>query len=524
MKQGKMVRRLTALLTGVLLISGCYSTISFAGKSEMVIDQSSFAENLDMAVWSNPYGDVMAEQGNIVFPKDSSEETRLISTNFIQDDKSLDELFSASISMKLTVLPKGEQFSFAFGLLNMESYQGEPGNVEVAFSNQNGAVVEVKAYDENGKPKTIVGPVKCGAIGQNITYKVLVAKDGQLTFWVSGKQICKNKKLPITGKGHVGFVQTGGCSATVSDINLVMNKYDAPQNSNIVEDFETGAMNTGVFSSKTLWKSNYYPQSLSVQEYEGNKVLFFERCGLAYIGTKHQYSNFELSFDVPFLQRQDIRNEQGEIIDPCATVLLVSFGGDTVDASDYGYVNAAESIVFHNSSEITNYRGEHVTIDPKHLLFDKEEQRGFSVRISVIDAAVTVGVKWENEENYSTVLSYTLKGGTPTGHIHIWSPDVGNYAIDNLKITNKDTNPNLIDVEYAADTFDAIADYAYEKSPLVFREDTEKVNVKENTTVNKPDYTIVLYAGVVGILAIIIGVIIRSISRKKREVGGQEHE
>ena len=66
----------------------------------------------------------------------------------------------------------------------------------------------------------------------------------------------------------------------------------------------------------------------------------------------------------------------------------------------------------------------------------------------MIDGIVTAQMKWLEEENYDTVLNYSLNGGTPTGYIHIWSPKAANFAIDNLKLDNLDENPNVIETEY----------------------------------------------------------------------------
>lgn len=522
MKRGKTVKGLAVLLSILILSSGICSMTAFAGSKDTVIGNASFSEEINTDIWNNPEGDVTVENGKLIFPKDGTEETRLITVAAAQDNERITELFQASLTMKLTELPEGETFAFAFGLQTVEAYHGNRGNVEVTFTNDGGLKVAVIAYGDGGKAITVAEPTSCGSMNSNISIEATLMKEGKLTLKVAGKTLCNDVQLPVAGTGRLGFLQTGNCGAEVSKVQFAIRGYDAPQNCNVEENFDNGYMNTAVFSSKTIWSSKWYPQSLSVQEYKGNNVLKFERSYLAYIGTRYQYSNFEMTFDVPYIQRKDVRDENGEIIEPANANFVISFGGDAVDYTGYGYTQAAESIVFHPSSTISDLRSKHSGKDDNHLIFNPEydSDKGFSVKLSVIDSVVSVGLKWIEEDTYNTVLQYTRENGTPTGYIHLWSNVLGNLAIDNIKIVNKDVEPNIITVEAKHDSFDRIPDFDYQKTELKFREDVQEVEQE------KTDMSLLIYAGISGTILLVGGFVTGEILRRKRnkQIGGTQDE
>lgn len=528
MKRGNAVKGLVMLLSVLTLSSGICSMTAFAGSKDTVIGNSSFAEEINTDIWNNPEEDVTVEKGKLIFPKDGTEETRLITVAAAQDNERITELFQASLTMKLTELPENETFAFAFGLQTVEAYHGNRGNVEVAFTNAGGLKVAVIAYGDGGKATTVVEPTSCGTMNSNISIEATLMKEGKLTLKVAGKTLCNDVQLPVAGTGRLGFLQTGNCGAEVSKVQFTIRGYDAPENCNVEENFDNGYMNTSVFSSKTVWSSDWYPQSLSVQEYNGNNVLKYERTYLAYIGTRYQYSNFEMTFDVPYMNRKDVRDESGELIEPATTNFVLSFGGDAMDYSNYGYTQAAEAIVFHPTSAVSDLKSNHSGKDENHLIFnpDYASDKGFSVKLSVIDAVVTVGLKWLDEENYTTVLTYTRESGTPTGYIHLWTNVLGNMAVDNIKIVNKDLNPNIITVDATYDNYDRVPDFKYEKAELKFREDAQSETEKNWSDLVQTDMKLLIFTGISGVVLLIGGFVTGEVLKRRRnkQMGGKQDE
>ena len=241
-----------------------------------------------------------------------------------------------------------------------------------------------------------------------------------------------------------------------------------------------------------------------------------------------------MTFDVPYMYRKDVRDDKGTLLEPATTNLVLSFGGDAIDHSNYGYTQAAEAIVFHPSSTVSDLKSNHTGKDENHLIFSSayEYDKGFSVKLSVIDAVVTVGLKWLEEDDYTTVLTYTRESGTPTGYIHLWTNVLGNLAVDNIKIVNKDVKPNVITVEATHDNYDRVPDFKYEKEELKFREEAAKNDVSKNdvakkaTVLGKTDMTLLLYAGVSGAVLLVGGFVTGEILKRKRnkQMGGKQDE
>ena len=190
MRRRNVMRGLAVLLSVATLSGGICSNTVFAGSNHTVIDKSSFSEEINTDIWNSPEEDVLVKEGKLIFPSDGTEETRLITKAAAKENSRLSELFSASAIMKLTELPEGEMFAFAFGLRTVEAYQGNVGNVEVAFSNQGGLKVEVTAYGDGGAATAIVEPTSCGAINSNIKIEAKLLSGGKLTLKVAGKTLC----------------------------------------------------------------------------------------------------------------------------------------------------------------------------------------------------------------------------------------------------------------------------------------------------------------------------------------------
>ena len=74
----------------------------------------------------------------------------------------------------------------------------------------------------------------------------------------------------------------------------------------------------------------------------------------------------------------------------------------------------------------------------------------------------------------SIVYSYKIGNATPTGYVHIWSKGQANFAIDNVRIVNKDKEGKVIDVDYQSGKMTGTEDYVYEpKADVYLKADAE---------------------------------------------------
>lgn len=448
---------------------------AFAGSSDIAIDNTSFATTIDESTWNVPNDDVVVENAKLVFGKDSTEETRLITKRAIVPSDYHEELFRADYTLKIKQLPAGEKFIVALNLVNIESYSEEAGNVEVIFENQGGLKVSVKAYDENGEETVLASSQSFGgSLGQNINIHMESTRDMKLQIQVNNKEIYK-QKAPVDLKGRFGFLQSGSCVVEVSNVDIVTHKYDRPENTNIIEDFESGTINVNTLASKMFSPCKYYPAGIQVEKYGESNVLMFRNVATGYISTVHQYSNFEMTFDIPYMLHSSLVAEDGTLQAPNNLGLAVSFGDEKVEVDGYGYTTAADAILCQSKS-LAQLKGNKLNYQfGNKQYYTPGTNEGYSIKLLVVDAQVTVSIKALDAKKYDEVLSYKIGNSNPLGYVHIWATGQSNFAIDNLKITNLDMDANLLDLDYKEGFVTGTEDWKYEST------EAEYLKVEEST-------------------------------------------
>lgn len=510
MKRGKRIAY--AMLSVALLSVFALSPIrAEAGVGATILD----SDSLKSSNWSNPEEDVIVNEGVITFPEESTEYTRYISKMSAQIDKTFSELVRMSASIKFNQLPAGKSFIVAFGLAEIESLPGQARNVEVSFANRGGIKVGITAYDEDGNSVTVVAPKACGlSMKKAGTVEIALTTDSQIKVSVNGKAVASGK-LPVTGEGRVGFMQTGECAVEVSKLEVAHYLYDRPENANIYEDFEQGGMDVSVLTARALDVYGLSPRGQMIEDYEGSQVLRFQNVGVAYVGTLYKYSNFEMCFDVPFIQTEAEYHEDGSLKKPGQYEFAVGIGGEQADWDIAGWRSASETIVFDKTAVYSLNHSDTVRYAYAQDYFTKQNG-GFSIKISVVDGLVNVGMKWMNESKYQDVLEYSLRDGTPNGFIHIWSTETGQFAIDNLKIENLDENANVIKTEYKSGKWVKPDDAVYQPMERVY-----DVDEGEGKTVSW--YMLLPVTAGVGAVALAITALLTRSKRKKKK-GATEDE
>ncbi len=295
----KLTRKILAATVSAVMLAACFQPYNvFAGASTETIGNDSYQDALNTSVWSNPDADVIAENGKIVFLAESTKYTRLITMSVVEKAESAKELVHVTYKQKITSMPEGGRFILAFGLGSSESMSGDAGQVEVAFIKNSGMQVAIDSYETAGEAVSVVAAKSVGFSG-TATIDVVVKNDKTIEVKVNGQTVASGK-LGFDPVGSVGFFQTGECAVTLSNLSIKSYRYDSPENSNFTEKFDDGSYNTNLLFS-TAHAANFSPSTMSVEEYEGEYMMVYENSGLAQIGTRQQYSNFELSFDVPFM-------------------------------------------------------------------------------------------------------------------------------------------------------------------------------------------------------------------------------
>lgn len=476
----KMINKCTqfigAAVLAIIIAFGPLSLIqASAGASDNRIDSSSFAKELDATIWNAPNGDIYAKNGKIIFDENTADGTRLITTKAIKASKYNDELFKTEYIFMLKKLSDGNKFLILFGMNNTESEYSEDGNIALVFEKSTGLKVSLVTYDDSGEATVLARPVSVGNIGKAMTVSAIAKTDNHLEIAVNGIKIFKGAVTPEL-VGRMGFAVTGAVQAEITKVDILSHRYDNPENANISEDFESGTMNINVLESCMLSSDGYSPASLTVQEYNGNKVLMFRNVGTGYVATTYQYSNFEISFDMPYAQFRSHIYDDATAIDRINMGLVLSFGDETSEFDSLKYDTSPEAIVFANTS-ISRLKHDETTVDLREKapgFYSAQDNLGYSVKVRVEDGNVCVYAKAISDTKYTQMFSYSLNNVTPLGYIHLWSKESANVAIDNLKIINLDKNPNLLDPEYKNGFISDEPDWDYKPFPVDYVKNNEQ--------------------------------------------------
>lgn len=506
MKRKGMIRAIAASFTILFAVSSLPGLTAEAGLSVTDSSVATKEGQLNLSEWYNPNDDLNYQDGAVVFEAEDNKETRLISKFVTVADKYYTDLVEVNATIQFSEIPQEESFIVATGLSGIEAMWGEPGNVEVHFKNNGGITVEVVEYNEDGDKNVVIAETKCGSLKQAIRTNLHITVEGKLKLTVNSKTI-GTVMLSRVPTGQIGLLQTAKCIAQITEFTAKSYKYDRPENGNVFEDFESGTINDNCFTSATSSSARHLA-GLSVEDLDGNKVLRFRNVGVGYFGTKQEYSNFELTFDVPYFARSYQYDEYGTVVEAPSGEFGVSFGDFAADVSGQDYAQSTDLLLF--TGNVQGWFSGWKALYTDKNLYDENTNDGYSVKIRVIDGELTVWMKSLKSDNWIELATHTYDN-FKCGYIKIWSTRDTNLAIDNFKVENLDKDPNLTEYEFKSAILDQ-PDFEYEPAEMVFREKTE---VKEEAGFNW--MMIVVYSSIAAVVIIGAGVAANLITKKKHK-------
>lgn len=520
----KKMKKIFLLFISITIISSLWSTCAFAGERTTGSSYSNDGTSINAESWTVSDENVICQDEKLVILKSSTEETKFISKQIAQVDNSVENIISVSGTMTIKTLPKGKKLVFALGLQSIDAALGEEGNIEIVLTNQNGIQLSVYAQSESGTT-TVLKSSSCGiALNQEFAFFIQMSSDSRLQIKVNDKDVCA-KKTPVNGEGRFGILQTGGCSLESSQLTVETRYYDRPENTNIEEDFEDGEWNANLLYGQIGYTNRFSNSTLQIEDYKGSKVLMF-RGAVGYIGTVQQFSNFELTFDVPYILRDNVYNEEGIMIDKRCYTFGIGFGEEKWEKYGAAYETNVDLITF-NPVQIHSELARKFTVRYKKLdnLFDVNSNDGFSVKFTVVDGNATLKVKALGSDTWQEVATVRYEDFR-TGYVSVWNPGNGNFAIDNLKIVNLDREPNQVEVEYKTSIL-TVEDYEWteEDAKMVYKENPEE----DKKTADTKDGIQINYFVLGGIVAgvLIVGALCTILivkKRNKKRDGGEYHE
>ena len=462
----KKIVRITCSLFAALvlcLVPFLSPAVARAGSSDLTVaDKSSISSGIDGAVWLN-FGSVKGENGKIVFDGDVKPNGRVVATSKIQDytDCGIEEIFSAEYTIKIDDIPTeaGNRFAVAFGMNDMEDKLGSTGSTEIYFV-KSGSILKagVSRYSEDGEVK-IAEPESfdCLSFGTKFTLGVSLASD----------------KVMNIVQGFTAIGQNGICTAEVSSVKIKAYRYfNAETPLEITENFDNGHYNRNAFFTRsTMEESGGYSGGCYVE----NGALKFDVLS-SFISTVYRYSNFELTFDLTDVQREDILDDNGNILTPAVgnSWFGISFGAEENRGQFDNHMRNATVLTMHvkdsnlrmwtpypDNTELLSYPEAYKT--PEMDILNKDNAgKIYNYKISMKDGKFTASYKLSTEENYPAVplVNYDL-GYTPYGSVSIISYVATGYTIDNIRILNTDYAPHAVTVTYEKNGMQQTGDYKY---------------------------------------------------------------
>jgi len=107
----KTLRKSLSIFLVLCLLLCLFTITASAGAAVNVIGSSTYKDNkLAAANWHNSNSDVLVEDGKIIFPKESTSETKLVCKDVVEKSTIYNELLSFTGSFNFKSLPSGQTF------------------------------------------------------------------------------------------------------------------------------------------------------------------------------------------------------------------------------------------------------------------------------------------------------------------------------------------------------------------------------------------------------------------------------
>ncbi len=479
-----------------------------AGSSEVYIASSTSID--DTSVNSGDFlttGKVAAENGKAKFNTLSEKEKLTTKTKaFNLKEYGVTTLLDFSSRLNFSSFAENGNFSMAFGLNNLKNETGAEDSFAVKVNYDSASKkfsIGVSEYTKGGEisvyAPTVIGAIK---INRDVTFKVFVDTDRNLTVSVlptgasSETKLVSRYGLNVNPEGYISYISSGRNEITLSDPQILVYEYDAPETIDYTETFDKNGYNSNVFYSAST-ASPITPSSLSVE----NGALRFKNTAAAYISTRYKYSNFELSFDITDMARTATFDDNGNVVSLINSWFGIAFGVNSIDeAPDTttrystwlqlgrvvpGVENFVKPANVHYLLWDNNGNWNNVT-DPQYMTdfnpwSTKYDGEVINVKFAVTDGLVELFMKIDGDPDWGGPYFTHDFGKVKTGYVRIFTAgntgietkgieynDVGNFTIDNLSIKDTDhenAKTLLPTPEYKSNLWGKTPDYDYKTKP-----------------------------------------------------------
>lgn len=481
-----------------------------AGNSKLEILNDTKAFNKSVPLTTNWYfkGDTIGYDGDpttIKFSELSDTENVLIYRTQPTVSEGNGKTLEVNATIKVETLDTGKSFGIYVGVPRLdfkpteftkENYQGST----YIYVVKDGANYKAGVKYLGATEVDVCTPDAIPVTGDQVKFKIEQTDDGKLiayagdyldaiyssTVYNNGKADADkiSHKVGMLGFGSRGELTTDTCKAVVALTSIsVINFYQSnPANFNAFETFDQDYFNGEEFVASG---------ATCVQ----NGMFNFKSGDIgATLRTKHWFSNFELSFDVPYIKRHPDVDANGKVtLDSCHRWTIM-FGVNAPDPMEItNCVSAIDAktgytthfFSFYPAIKSDGYSGntnmdfgvnwtdrEGIALsnrdigDIKNDFFNPMyDGRTFTIKLRVVNGLVTLDMKWEDENTWSNLFTRDI-GFTPEGYLGIYGGFANgqpiNMSIDNLKLTNLDANAQFADIGFTKSGLADEGDYVFE--------------------------------------------------------------
>lgn len=409
-------------------------------------------------------------------------------------DAGLAYLYRASFDLRLNSMADQGVFRICSGLSSVSASYSDKGTLSFDIEKTHGALfLSVSEHYGEGMetvllPKQEVETLKEGTA---TSFAIDVKTSGNMTLKVGGKAILENASLLESGTGYFGFMSEGDNEVRISSASVYGYTYNAPENvPDYLETFdrEPGSYNANYFYSASD-ASPVTPSYLAVDKDVG--ALHFSNVSSSQISTRYMYSNFEMEFEIPQLQRTAVYDESGNLTSPITTGFGIGWGIEdpmsTADQTwsnstwlhfeniaingdlDHSLPNAEPRVLLYHAKKVLHYTG------LKSNFFDPSEKRLPTIKTRLVDGVLDAYIKYDDGEYGDPIFHYDL-GETAEGYLRILTlgdssipskglayASISNFSIDNWSIKNLDAEKYRQEttVDYRSNGIKSGNDFAY---------------------------------------------------------------
>lgn len=441
-------------------------------------------------------GGVHASDSTVLFDQECSSSSKLVGKTKVKDlsKYGMSGLLNASLKLKADSFANDGSFSLSFGLPSVSSPSNQEGSTELKFTSSSSSLFLTVTEHATGSDNVLLSTQQVDSLGTASTLSFTCSTSGAISLLYGGHTYLDGSSSITSGAGYVGFFSEGINTISLSELNIYGYSYENPENVDYTEFFDNGAYNSNIFySSSSL--SGVSPSYLGVDKDAGR--LDFHNTGSAQITTKYTYSNFEMDFDIPTMQREPTYDEQGNLIGLISNWFGIAWGLDDPSQSeastvrntkwiqyegipgdfDHSVKNDNPRIILYDNFNPLSVQSMSFNIFDNDVVKDKTVQ----IKLSIVDGVLKLFNKLADDTSYGApVLSYDM-GETPDGYLRIftWSSgsidsrgfkysSIANFTIDNLHVRNLDSDAakkTITNPGYTANGVALGSDFDYTTTP-----------------------------------------------------------